>query len=89
MFIIVQLLGIDVQAEYQTSDGRIDLLIQTDKYIYIIEIKLDGTAEEALKQIVEKGYAAPFATDPRKIFKIGVNFDKQTRRLGDWKTEMA
>lgn len=89
MFIIVQLLGIDVQAEYQTSDGRIDLLIQTDKFIYIIEIKLDGTADEALKQIEEKGYAAPFATDPRKIFKIGVNFDKQTRRLGDWKTEMA
>lgn len=89
IFIIVQLLGIDVQAEYQTSDGRIDLLIQTDKYIYIIEIKLDGTAEEALKQIEAKGYATPFATDPRQIIKIGVNFDKQTRRLGDWKTEMA
>ena len=89
IFIIVQLLGIDVQAEYQTSDGRIDLLIQTDKYIYIIEIKLDGTAEEALKQIEVKGYATPFATDPRQIIKIGVNFDKSTRRLGEWKTETA
>ena len=85
MFIIVQLLGIDIQAEYQTSDGRIDLLIRTDKFIYIIEIKLDGTAVEALQQIEEKDYAAPFAADTRKIFKIGVNFDKQTRRLGDWK----
>ena len=85
MFIIVQLLGIDIQAEYQTSDGRIDLLIRTDKFIYIIEIKLDGTADEALQQIEEKDYAAPFAADTRKIFKIGVNFDKQTRRLGDWK----
>ena len=84
MFIIVQLLGIDIQAEYQTSDGRIDLLIRTDKFIYIIEIKLDGTADEALQQIEEKDYAAPFAADTRKIFKIGVNFDKQTRRLGDW-----
>ena len=85
IFIIVQLLGIDIQAEYQTSDGRIDLLIKTDKYIYIIEIKLGGTVDEALRQIEEKGYAAPFAADTRKIFKIGVNFDKQTRRLGDWK----
>ena len=84
MFIIVQLLGIDIQAEYQTSDGRIDLLIRTDKFIYIIEIKLDGTADEALQQIEEKDYAAPFAADTRKIFKIGVNFDKQTRRLGEW-----
>ena len=84
MFIIVQLLGIDIQAEYQTSDGRIDLLIRTDKFIYIIEIKLDGTAVEALQQIEEKDYAAPFAADTRKIFKIGVNFDKQTRRLGEW-----
>ena len=86
MFIIVQLLGIDVQAEYQTSDGRIDLLIKTGKYIYIIEIKLGGKAQDALKQIEEKDYAAPFADDTRQIIKIGVNFDKQTRRLGEWET---
>ena len=84
MFIIVQLLGIDIQAEYQTSNGRIDLLITTDKFIYIIEIKLGGTADEALKQIEEKSYAAPFATDTRKIVKIGANFDKATRRLEQW-----
>lgn len=85
MFIIVQLLGVDVQAEYQTSDGRIDLLIKTDNYIYIIEIKLGGTVDEALKQIEEKDYAVPFATDPRQIIKIGANFDKATRRLGEWR----
>ncbi len=85
MFIIVQLLGIDVQAEYQTSDGRIDLLIRTDKYIYIIEIKLGGTVDEAVKQIEEKDYGAPFAADPRQIIKIGVNFDKSTRKIVDWR----
>ena len=84
MFIIVQLLGIDIQAEYQTSNGRIDLLIRTEKFIYIIEIKLGGTVDEALKQINEKDYAAPFATDNHQIFKIGVNFDKATRRLTQW-----
>ena len=85
MFIIVQLLGIDVQAEYQTSDGRIDLLIRTDKYIYIIEIKLGGTVDEAVKQIEEKDYGAPFAADPRQIIKIGVEFDKSTRKIEDWR----
>lgn len=70
--------------ERRRSNGRIDLFVKTEKYIYIIEIKLDGTAEEALKQIEEKGYAAPFAADPRYIVKIGVNFGKQTRRLGEW-----
>lgn len=84
MFIIVQLLGIDIQAEYKTSNGRIDLLIRTEKFIYIIEIKLGGTVDEALKQINEKDYAAPFATDNHQIFKIGVNFDKATRRLTHW-----
>ena len=87
LFVICELLTndkIDIEAERRTSNGRIDLFIKTEKYIYIIEIKLDGTAEEALKQIEEKGYAAPFASDQRQIIKIGVNFDKDTRRLGEW-----
>lgn len=89
MFIIVQLLGIDVQAEYQTSDGRIDLLIKTDKYIYVTEIKLGDTAGAALEQIESKDYAAGFADDKRQIIKIGASFNKQTRRLGEWKVSVS
>ena len=89
LFVICELLTndkIDIEAERRTSNGRIDLFIKTEKFIYIIEIKLDGTTDEALKQIEEKVYAAPFAADTRQIIKIGVNFDKETRRLGNWKT---
>jgi hypothetical protein len=61
------------------------VLIKTKDYIYVIELKLDGTVEEALRQIEEKGYAKPFAKDPRKLYKIGVNFSSKTRGIEDWK----
>ena len=84
MFIVSKLLGFYVQAEYRTSQGRIDLLLQTDKYVYIMEFKLEGSAEDALKQIDERGYTAPFASDTRKVLKIGVNFSSQTRNIDRW-----
>lgn len=67
--------------EYHTSRGRIDLVLQTDKFIYIMEFKLNGTAEEALQQINDKHYALPFETDGRRLFKIGVNFSAETRNI--------
>ena len=84
LFIVSKLLGFYVQAEYRTSQGRIDLLLQTDKFVYIMEFKLEGSAEEALKQIEERGYAAPFASDTRKVIKVGVNFSSQTRNIDRW-----
>ena len=53
-----------------------------------MEFKLNGTADEALRQINEKGYALPFASDPRKLFKIGVNFSAKTRNIEEWKIEL-
>ena len=85
MYIIMELLGEYVQAERSTSNGRIDLLLQTKDYIYIIELKIDNTAEAALQQIEDKGYAKPFVNDPRKLFKIGVSFSTENRRIEDWK----
>lgn len=70
--------------ERPTSDGRIDAVIQTSDYIYIIECKLDRTAEEALRQIDDFGYAKPFAMDKRRLYKIGVNFSSQTRGVERW-----
>ena len=84
LFIVSKLLGFYVQAEYRTSQGRIDLLLQTDKFVYIMEFKLEGSAEEALKQIEECNYAAPFASDPRKVLKIGINFSAQSRNIDKW-----
>ena len=85
MYIIMELVGEYVQAERSTSNGRIDLLLQTKDYIYIIELKIDNTADAALQQIEDKDYAKPFADDSRKIFKIGASFSTANRRIEEWK----
>lgn len=87
LFIVFKLIGFYTQVKYHTSKGRIDLVLQTDKFIYVIEFKLDGTAEEALQQIHDKHYALPFASDGRKLFKIGVNFSAETRNIEKWIVE--
>ena len=84
LFIVFKLVGFYTQVEYHTSKGRIDLVLQTDKFIYVMEFKLDGTAEEALQQIHDKHYALPFASDGRKLFKIGVNFSAETHNIEKW-----
>ena len=89
MYIIMEILGEYVQAERSTSNGRIDLLLQTKDYIYIVELKIDNTADAALQQIEEKGYAKPFVSDPRKIFKIGVSFSTANRRIEEWKISVC
>lgn len=85
MYIISALLGEYVQVERTTSNGRINLIIQTKEFIYIFELKVNADADVALRQIDEKGYARPFEGDSRKLFKIGVNFSTATRRIEDWK----
>lgn len=84
LFIVFKLLGFYVQAEYHTSQGRIDLVLTTDSYIYVMEFKLEGTAEEALQQIEDKRYALPFATDTRKLYKVGINFNNSLRNIEKW-----
>ena len=84
LFIVFKLIGFYTKVEYHTSRGRIDLVLQTDDYIYVMDFKLNGTAEEALAQIEERGYAKPFASDPRRLFKIGVNFSDLTRNIERW-----
>lgn len=87
LFIVFKLMGFYVKVEYHTSEGRIDLVLQTDSYIYVMEFKLDGTAEEAMQQINDKHYARPFEADSRKLFKIGVNFSVKTRNIEKWIVE--
>lgn len=73
-----------VDAEFRTSDGRIDLLVRTDKYIYVMEFKYNGSAQEAMDQIESKEYPLPFAMDSRTIIKVGVNFSGETRNIDNW-----
>ena len=85
LMMLFRLLGFYVQVERHTSKGRMDVTIQTKDYVYILELKVDKSADEALQQIEDKQYAAPFAADPRKLFKIGVCFSSEERGIKDWK----
>lgn len=71
--------------EKQNSHGRADVIVETEKYIYIFEFKLDGSVQDALEQIDNQGYAEPYLNDSRKLFKVGVNFSSAKRTIADWK----
>ncbi|MDE6795850.1 MAG: PD-(D/E)XK nuclease domain-containing protein, partial [Muribaculaceae bacterium] len=81
MAIACKMMGLSVRTEIHSSMGRCDMQIETPAYVYIFEFKVDGSAEEALRQIHEKGYAARFGSDPRTVFLIGANFSTKTRTL--------
>ena len=81
VWIVSKLMGFYVQAEYRTSRGRIDLVLKAPKYCYVMEFKLDGTAEEALAQIKDRGYTLPFELDGQQIVRIGLNFSKTDRNI--------
>ena len=87
-YLILRLIGVYcLHIEQTQSQGRVDCILETPQYVYIFEFKLDGSADEALRQIEEKGYAKPYLTDSRKIVCIGVVFSSQTRTISEWKEE--
>ncbi len=85
MSIIFRMMGLYVKTEYSTSNGRIDIVIDTAKYIYIIELKRDQSPDAALQQIEAKGYDKPFLASGKTIIKLGINFSSQTRTIDGWK----
>ena len=85
-YLIMRLISVyTVYTEKVQSQGRVDCIVETPQYVYIFEFKLDGTADEALQQIEEKGYAREYASDKRQVFKIGASFSSETGTIGDWK----
>ena len=85
-FAIFRLLGYYIKAESHTSDGRIDAVSETDKWIYLFEFKLNKD-DSALEQIKKKEYFKPYLLANKRIMLIGVNFDTGTGKLSDWKDE--
>jgi hypothetical protein len=75
----------EVLAEVRNAKGATDVVIKTPKYIYVVEIKIDATADVALNQIDEKGYATPYLADGREVIKLGINFSTDTRNISEWK----
>ena len=85
-YLIMRLISVyTVHIEKVQSQGRVDCIVETPQYIYIFEFKLDGSADEALLQIEEKGYAREYKSDSRVIYKIGASFSSETGTIEDWK----
>ena len=87
MYTISMAIGLIVQSELNTSRGRIDMTIQTRKFIYIMEFKVNSYPKRAMAQINEMGYVDKFHSDPRTIYKIGANFSRKNRNLTGWLIE--
>ena len=84
IFIICKLIGFIVEAEYKIVNGRIDMIVRTDNFLYLFEFKFDKSAKEALQQIDSKDYPLAFQQDERKLYKIGVNFSSQTKNIDEY-----
>ena len=88
-YLIVKMLAFySTVAEKETSEGRIDCVVECPKYVYVLEFKLNGSADAALQQIKDKGYAAPYAADNRTIIAIGINFSSDKGTIDGFKPEM-
>ena len=84
---LLTMMGFYNHAEYHTAMGRADVIIKTDKYIYIMELKRDSSAEAAMQQIKDKEYAKPFMADGRKLILVGANFRADMCALDGWIVE--
>ncbi|MBK9575592.1 MAG: ATP-binding protein [Fibrobacteres bacterium] len=83
-YLVFTLLGQFLQTELKSANGRADAVVRTDTHVFVFEFKLNGTAEQALAQIDDRGYAVAWQADARQVVKVGVEFDRATRNLGRW-----
>lgn len=87
IFMSLTMMGKYARTEVHSAKGRADCILEADDYVYVFEFKRDVSAAEALKQIEEQGYAVPYSTDKRKLFKIGVNFSSTERNITEWEVQ--
>lgn len=86
-YLLLRLMSVyTVLAEQEQSEGRVDCIVETPGYVYIFEFKLDGTASEALQQIDDRGYARPYESDGRQVYKVGVSFSSKTGTIEEWES---
>ena len=83
-YLIFNLMGALIRVEEESAVGRADAVLYLPESVFVFELKYDGSAADALKQIDEKGYLVPYTADGKRLYKIGVNYDSQQRTLGDW-----
>ena len=85
LYVIFSLFGRYVEVEVHTPTGRVDIVMKTDKALYLFELKLNMSARAAIKQIDLKDYSSKFALSGLPIVKVGINFNPESRTLDDWK----
>ena len=83
-YLIFNLMGAYMKVEEDSAIGRADAVIHMPDAVYVFELKYDGSAEEAVRQIDDKGYLIPYSADGKRLYKIGVNYDSQQRTIGEW-----
>jgi len=89
LYAILKVTGMQVSAEERTNRGRIDLVAESPKSIYIFEMKVDKPAKEAIEQIKQKGYAEKYRLANKKIFLVGLSFSSEERNIADYEVEEA
>lgn len=89
LYVMFSFLNRYVWSQVRVALGRMDILVKTVSTIYVMELKLDGSVEEALKQIDNKGYAIPWKADGRKVVKVGISFSSEKRTISEWKVRQS
>ena len=86
-YLIFSMLNVYARTQVKCAKGRADMVVWMPDAIYVFELKVNGTAQEALAQIDDRGYAIPFETDSRRVVKVGVKFNTETRVPEEWVIE--
>ncbi len=84
LYVVFSLLGRYVEMEVRTAKGRIDMVLQTQTDLYVMELKIDRPAAEALAQIDQKGYLLPYSCEGLCLHKMGIAFSTAERTLSGW-----
>lgn len=85
-YLIFSMLNVYVRTQVRVAGGRADVVVHMPDAVYVLELKVGGTAREALEQIDQKGYARPYMSEGRRVVCVGVNIDPDTRTVVDWET---
>ena len=88
LYLIFSMLNVYVRTQVKCAHGRTDIVVYMPDTIYVLELKVNDSAQKALEQINEKGYAKPYLTDGRHIVKVGIKFNADSRTIEEWATEI-
>ena len=84
LYLIFSMLNVYVRTQVKVAGGRVDMVVLMPDTTYVLELKMGGTAQEALEQINSRSYALPYKTDGRRVVKVGISFSLDTRTVGEW-----